>query len=92
MGRGIVMTRLTDDDKVIIEALYKDFTDDHLSEIIGKPSHSIRFYRRKNGLRKPRSFKAEGFCAKPKTAQVIVNTTNNLMQAFLSAKSIRQIS
>ena len=86
------MTALTDDDKKTIEALYKDFTDDHLSEIIGKPSHSIRFYRRKNGLRKPRSFKAEGFCAKPKTAQVIANTTNNLMQAFLSAKSIRQIS
>lgn len=61
------MTRLTDDDKVIIESLYKDYTDDQLSEITGKPSHSIRFYRRKNGLRKPQSFKAEGFLQSQKS-------------------------
>ena len=87
------MTRLTDNDKATIESLYKDYTDDYLSEIIGKPSHSIRFYRRKNGLRKPRSFKAEGFFAKPKVMpEPVFATSNTLMQSFLSSKSIRQIS
>lgn len=88
-----MITRLTDDDKVIIESLYKDYTDDQLSEITGKPSHSIRFYRRKNGLRKPQYFKEEGFFAKPKVMpEPVFATSNTLMQAFISAKSIRQIS
>ena len=87
------MTALTDDDKKTIEALYKDYTDDQLSEITGKPSHSIRFYRRKNGLRKPQYFKEEGFFAKQKVKpEPVFATSNTLMQAFISAKSIRQIS
>jgi len=80
---------LTDDGKTTINALWKDYTDKVIGEIIERPVEVIKNYRIKNGLSKPRSFRATGY-VEPKRKSVSdspkLEGFNALAQSFLSRK------
>ena len=80
---------LTDDEKTTINALWKDYTDKVIGEIIERPVEVIKNYRIKNRLSKPRSFRATGYVEpkrKPVSDSPKLEGFNALAQSFLSRK------
>ena len=75
----------------IIEENWQTKPDREIGLMIGRPSMSIKNYRVKHGLLKPKGFRAYGFTMEKKQREKAdaQYQSNALMQSFLSGKSIR---